>query len=108
MNFKVGQEVVCVKTHSQGVVKEGEIYVVKDMKIDCCKELSLDVGVSSKKIDAHLTIGQICRCADCGRQKVHDGIWWLAHDLFKPLDELYNEELTEELTEIFSKQPFEI
>lgn len=108
MNFKIGQEVVCLKSHPEGAVKEGEIYTIKDMKIDCCKYFVLDVGVSSQPMNPHLKIGQKCLCVMGIHSIVNDGIWWLDHSRFKPLDEWQNKELNEELIEIFSKQPYEL
>lgn len=99
MNFKIGQEVVCIKSHSQGAVKEGEIYTIEDLNL-CpkCKELDLHVGIYNTSFLVECTCGHLDDTV----------ISWLHHSLFKPLDELYNEELNEELNEIFSKQPFEI
>lgn len=101
--FEIGQKVVCVKTHSEGVVKEGEIYTVEDFKVNCCKKLVLDVGLKSKYNN-----GNMVRCRECGSIITHYGGWWIHYSLFKPLDDLYNEELNSELEEIFSKQPFEV
>jgi hypothetical protein len=40
--FEVGQKVVCIKNHSQGVVTEGKIYTIFGLK-PCtnCKELRI-------------------------------------------------------------------
>jgi hypothetical protein len=82
------------------VVKEGEIYTVKNLNLCLkCKCLDIDVGIKP--------IHSITECS-CGHLSNPNGVFWLAHDLFHPLDDLYNEELNEELSEIFTKQPFEI
>ena len=98
--FELGQKIVCVKSHSEGVVKEGEIYIVKDLRLcSKCKDLDIDVGIKT-----NLPLGQCC----CNHAAFTNGIHWLAHDLFRPLDDLYNEELNEELSEILTKEPFEL
>ena len=95
MNFKIGQEVVCVKSHSQGIVKAGELYIIKDLKLCAsCKTLDIDVGIINP------TTHTGCFCGKTFKSKAS----WFNYSLFKPLDELYNKELNE----IFSKQPFEL
>jgi hypothetical protein len=105
--YEVGQKVVCVKTHPKGVVKEGEIYTVKDIQIDCCRELVLDVGIRDDgrnyfKESRPTKIGASFICSQCGKTVIFDGIWWLAANRFRPLDDMYNEEI-EELTEVLSE-----
>ena len=94
--YEIGQKVVCVKTHSQGVVKEGEVYPLKNIHFSsCCNDLLLDVGM---KID----IGDKLRCT-CGQlYKSETNTYWLSAHLFRPLDDMYNEEI-EELTEVLSE-----
>ena len=92
MNFKKGQEIVCVKTHSRGLVKEGELHVVKNLN-NCpnCGDLIIDVGMTTEKFITE------CYCHTLIRSY---GIHWFSHKLFKPLDDLFNEEINELLKEI--------
>lgn len=91
--FEIGQKVVCVKTHSQGIVKEGELYTVQGMKTNpCCEDLVLDIGLFAKS-----NMSMCC----CGhRERNSDGIYWLSQKLFRPLDDLFNEEIEELMNEI--------
>jgi hypothetical protein len=99
--FELGQKIVCVKNHSQGAVKEGEIYTVKDLMLCAkCKSLAIDVGIKA-------AYGKSI-CGSCNVVVKIDRIHWINHILFRPLDDLYNEELNEELSEIFTKEPFEL
>lgn len=78
--FNIGQEVVCIKTHSQGAVKEGNIYTIHRMKKPCCTTV-VDVGVKSSH--------PIAACTECkGRRVMNDNIWWIASDLFAPLGDI--------------------
>jgi hypothetical protein len=94
--FEVGQKIVCVKTHSQDVVKEGEVYPLKNIHFSpCCNHLLLDVGIK-------IGFGAKLRC-DCGLlYNSKTNILWLGAVLFRPLDDMYNEEI-EELTEVLSE-----
>jgi hypothetical protein len=94
--FEVGQKIVCVKTHPEGVVKEGEVYTVKDIQIDCCRDLVLDIGIKATSQKTFI------RCRFCGATEKNDGVWWLLANRFRPLDDMYNEEI-EELTEVLSE-----
>lgn len=40
--FKVGQRVVCIKSHSQGVVKKGNVYIVSSMDSCCTSVICVD------------------------------------------------------------------
>jgi hypothetical protein len=102
--FEIGQKVMCVKSHSKGVVKEGEIYTVSDFKVDCCKNFVLDVGIRIRKHPAD----ELVYCINCKHLMYDDGIWWIGYRLFKPLDDLYNEEIEELMQEVYEKQPFEL
>lgn len=102
--YEINQKIVCVATHSRRVVKEGEIYTIKGMKISCCGTLVLDVGI--------VVTNQIGREVWCGGDGTHriisDGIWWINASLFRPLDDLYNTEINELMEEVNQKQPFEL
>ena len=85
----VGQKVVCVKTHSQNAVVEGNIYTIAAIN-KCCKP-RLDVGV---RVPFPLRGVQ---CPRCGGVSSGD-IWWMGSSLFRPLDAL-----TEQLERIESE-----
>jgi hypothetical protein len=79
-------EVVCIKTHSQGIVKEGEIYPLLDTRADCsCGATMYDIGAKSE------AIFQVCMC---GKEYVRNNkTWWLDSRLFAipNLEEIYGE-----------------
>ena len=81
-NFYIGQDIVCIKTHSQGLVKEGDIFTVKGVKASFCKckIVILNVGLLSKSIYAH--------CAVCECEIESDMYHWFSESLFAPLDTL--------------------
>jgi hypothetical protein len=79
MSFKVNQQVICVTSHSQGVVKVGETFKVIAIKnAVCCKIELLDVGIKPTS--------QTVIC-DCGVvSKVLDPRLWVAARLFMPVN----------------------
>lgn len=83
--FYIGQEVVCIKTHSQGVVKKKDklrVFAIKQS--DCCGMWLVDVGV---RLDYNGTQGCVC-----GSTTIFDHpIWWLCASLFAPIDEGFEE-----------------
>jgi hypothetical protein len=98
--FEIGQKVVCVKTHSRGLVNDGEIYTIINLKL-CTKCKSLDVNVGVKTEHKYIE----CTCGEIEKSK---GVAWLDYRLFKPLDNLYNEEIEELMQQVYEKQPFEL
>jgi hypothetical protein len=95
VDYTIGDDIVCVKTHSRGVVKENELYVARALKTQsCCSRVVVDVGVGVKdNVDC-----DICDCGSITRNI--DSVWWLDAHRFKKLDSLVNiEELTEVLSE---------
>lgn len=110
--YEIGQPIVCVKTHSQGVVEEGKIYRTEGFNVDCCSgELVIDVGIRYKNkttTDGDIAIiGKQYKCSRCFKLFAYDGIWWISPSLFRPLDDLYNTEIEELMNEVNERQPFE-
>lgn len=105
-NWRIGQDIVCVKTHPKEVVKEGEIYTIKALRTSTCKcsEVEIDVGVLDKgEFSLYQTI-----CRKCGveHNEGTNGTWWFSETRFRPLDELAD---ISELTEVLeTKKPFEV
>ncbi len=97
MNWYIGQEIVCIKTHSKGYVERGKIYTIKVLqKGHCnCTDILVDVGITTT-IAIHF-------CSSC------DIMWgnktnayWFSERLFAPLE--YNQQAIDELLE----QPCEV
>ena len=101
--FYIGQDVVCIKTHSKGIVKEGEVFTIKALS-SCycrCSNVRVDVGI---KIPIRIGALVFCPvCLDTNKLSIADGAWWLDERLFKPLDSLVN---IGELTEVLSEPLF--
>jgi hypothetical protein len=103
--YEIGQKVVCVKAHSRGIVKEGEVHTVKGIKVLCGNRLAIDVGImdnGSRAMTNRTPIGKMYVCSRCGKLHKFKGIAWLGARLFRPLDDMYNTEI-EELTELLSE-----
>lgn len=80
--FYVGQRVVCVRSHSMGVVAVGKTYVVNGVrKCAICPRHALDVGIASPNPWA------MSLCV-CGSTKESMGIYWVGERLFRPIDSL--------------------
>lgn len=96
--FEVGQKVVCIKSHSQGVVIEGKIYTIFGLKpCTSCKLLRLDVGVSTPR-------DGIC---SCGTKHDQNGIHWIASQLFRPLDDEFATSVLENILEQIKEEQLE-
>jgi len=95
MNWHINQEVVCIKTHSQGKVIEGKVYTIQGIKTaPCgCKEVLLDIGAICKHPSGLFRF----ECADCGwvGPAIADPTAWVSEELFAPLE--YDKEAIEEL-----------
>ena len=105
MEFHIGMDVVCIETHPNGIVKDGEVYTIKGLRIHPypkCNEQEIDIG---RKADNK--VGDIVQChKGHGITYAHSGIWWLRATRFKPLDTLVD---ISELTEVLENSaPFEI
>lgn len=85
--FKIGQKVVCIKTHSQKCVIKGKIYTITNV-IQCSCGL---FSVSTDHYEHHTGL-MIC---DCNRR--HTGTYF-GHELFRPLNYnlISNKELIKE------------
>ena len=79
--WHIGQYIVCIKTHQDGAVKEGEVYTIQALEQGCCF-VHIDVGVRFPMMG-------YTYCTECGKEKKSPtSVWWLKETYFKPLDEL--------------------
>lgn len=85
--FKVGGKVICVKDHSEGVVKKGEIFTLLNIQPSNCKcnNWELDIGIRVEKRQYFYKVG----CSDCCTIFDDDrtNIAWLSSSIFLPLDD---------------------
>lgn len=98
MNWYIGQEIVCIKSHPNGVVIEGKIYTIQSLKKGHCKcsETLIDIGAKTSK--PHL-VGGWANCPNCKESYKKEGHnWWLSESRFAPLE--YDQQAIEELLSI--------
>jgi hypothetical protein len=98
MNWYIGQEIICVKTHSKGIVKKGQTFVIKSLKKCPCKcaDVLIDVGTNSGNDPQ---VGTLVECRVCRTEYFKDtAIWWLHPCLFAPLE--YDTKAIEELIKL--------
>jgi len=94
MNWYIGQPIVAIANHSQGMFKKGDEFVINALrKKDCgCKDLFIDIGHREGYI------GNV-RCHLCNRiAESGTNINWYTEICFAPLDTDISE-LTEILTQ---------
>lgn len=75
--MKVGDRVCCVKTHSQGVVKKGQVFTILNINNLECGCIQLDVGIIGDSIHGR------CRCGVVYIKEY--SIWWLNSSRFAPI-----------------------
>lgn len=97
--MKPGDTVICIKSHSERVVTEGQEYKLHSLNIGCCQPV-VDVGIKSQR--------EYAGCGICGKLRPNNGIAWIAKKLFaRPEDWNQAETMVNELTETIN-QPVEI
>jgi len=94
-HFEVGKKVICIKDHSQGAVKKGQVFELLAMSRAKCKcTLRLDVGISIPS-----NMKQLSRCYECNWREPNHGVWWLDACIFAPYDTTTSEHTIESLLE---------
>lgn len=95
MNWYIGQDIVCIKSHGHRLLQVDKVYTVNAIrKTPCkCRGIDLDVGLSLNSTDVI--------CIVCGYTEIaSDLTFWVDQKCFVPLDSIANiEELTEVLNE---------
>lgn len=106
MNFEIGEEVICIKNHSQGCVLVGEEYIVESARTCSC-------GLDKIMVITNRTSGyRASRCTRCGHRRLDTG--WFDSILFRRKATEYNSAhdeiiekypLTEEVPDTPIKEP---
>jgi hypothetical protein len=94
--FRVGQKVVCIKSHSQGFVTKGKIYTINHIEIcPICGIVAFDVGISISEL--RYLMGTKCHCS----YKFPIGDIYVNSELFAPIqyDIISNSEVIKEIIE---------
>lgn len=98
IDYTIGDDIVCIKSHSQGVVKEGQIYKCLGLRITPCGcSYLVNVGIEDST-NYYIT------CRSCGKKYDADEYWWINSSLFRSIDKISISEVYEQL----DKQPFEV
>jgi hypothetical protein len=102
--FQPGQRVICIKSHKTDegleLVKEGETYVVKNVKdisCACTRKYGVDIGVRLNQARHY--------CTSCNKNAFFDDICWIWEGCFVPIEEetTSNTELNKMVEVSFSK-----
>ena len=78
-NWYVGQDIVCIKSHSKGIVKNGEVYTIQALMKPCCS-VQIDIGARGGLARSR------CVCKNIIGEP--DNVFWLGEHRFVPLDEI--------------------
>lgn len=96
MKWYIGQPIVAIKNHPQGVFKKGDEFVIKGLResICRCKEIDIDIDIGLYDETANAV-----QCDACGYFSLTSNkTWWFSESRFAPLDTDISE-LTEILTQ---------
>lgn len=74
--FYIGQKIVAIKDHSQGIFKKGDEFVVLGSKNICCGTI-INIGITTEYY--HM----LC---DCNYRYENNGIHWCHDDMFAPIE----------------------
>jgi len=99
IDYRAGDEIVCIRDHSQGVVKKGEVYTAHKLQRNSCGcLLYVDVGIKSDR--------PFTRCPACEtNDEKTDDVWWIDARLFRRLlTKSEEEDLADVLAEVFSEE----
>lgn len=95
-HFEVGKKVICIKDHSMGVVKRGDIFELHSIrKSPCgCGAIELDVNIPTPSY-AKSVICTRCSTKTLGTPTT----WWVRSDRFAPYDDSLSELTSDKLIE---------
>ena len=102
-NFHIGQDVVCIKTHSKGIVKEGDVFTVKGLRESTCKCNDIEIHVGIYDTLGYNSYRNSCMICGWQGELTTSNVWWFSNILFAPLDTLTD---ISEIEEILN-QPIE-
>lgn len=99
MSFRIGQGVVCIKDHSQGVIKKGQTFVIKGKKEYGCGCIGYDLGIR--------TIKKMCNCGVHGITSDSSGVHWISPRILAPLDDNFADNVLENIKEQIKEEQYE-
>jgi hypothetical protein len=73
-SFKVGDEIICIKDHTNKLVRNGEVFTVKGFtRNPCCGSTIVDVGIPGSNPNT------TCYTCQCSYKKPNGGYWFAAY-----------------------------
>lgn len=99
-NWFVNQDIVCIETHPNGFVKEGEVYTIESLRASCC---GVDIHIGKYDDEGYDIYTTVCSICGGERSEWKSNIIWLGEHRFASLDTLTD---ISEIEEILS-QPIE-
>lgn len=80
--FYIGQKIVAIKDHSQGIFKKGDEFTVLDVRDSLCKCNNYDVHIG---IFDYVTLFEECSNS-CFKKFRNDCFWWFCPTMFAPIE----------------------
>ena len=99
IDYRPGDDIICIRDHSQGVVKKGQVFTAINLaRIGCGCVLLVDIGLKSDR--------PFTKCAACGmNDEKTDDIWWLDARSFRRLmDKDTEAEFESAMNELFEQE----
>ena len=91
--MKIGDKVICIKSHEFGITRKGEEYIVRNT-VCCpgCGNASLDLGISD-------LFGVITTCCVCGSGIGNSNVWYQDIKRFRKIEpHTFTNQVTKELS----------
>lgn len=104
-NFHIGQDVVALINHSQGVFKKDDLFTIIGLRKALCKCNMQEVNIGIKIPTNYSQIYYDCRCCNTINIPKQDSGWWFAEECFAPLNELTD---ISELQEVLEQPLFQV
>lgn len=99
MKWYIGQEIISLRDHKEGVFKKDTLLVIRSIRNSCCKCDGVEIDIGIKQTRPYI----FCYRCDLHFIETHTGIWWFGEDYFIPLDELMSEQIEEIKLELSAK-----
>lgn len=94
-NWYIGQEIVAIKDHSQGMFKKNDVFVINNLRTSYCKcgHILIDIGIFA-------IVSPTNYCTTCDTlSNTTSKIYWFNEVCFAPLDSFVNHEELNEIKE---------
>jgi len=99
LDYRAGDDIVCIRDHSQGIVKKGDVFTAVQLERNGCGcTILVDVGIKSDR--------PFTRCPACGmNDEKTDDVWWFDARLFRRLlTRSQEEDLANVLAEVLNEE----